>query len=361
MESLFSESQWHLWLPLGAVALTALAFLMRGFERARRARLEQVVEAKLAPRLLPGYDDGVRRPLFWFTMIGFASLVLALAQPRFGQAWVEIEKRTRDVLILFDTSESMNAANPRPSRLIRAKQKVESLLELCPADRFGLIAFSGGAALQCPLTLDQAYFRAVLDAVDTDSLSAEGTDIEAAMREARNVFEEDAARAGGSERASRAILLISDGEQVSGDALKAAQSLSEIADVFVLAVGSTDGASVTPPSWNQGTRISKEFNVPHVSVLDETTLRAVARDDSAFVALTPSNEDVQRLAKEFERLTSRTLESELRNKLINRYQWPLSVAIFCFMAEGLWLAAMPYLRAWRMRRPAPATEGAGHA
>lgn len=350
-----------MWLPLGAVALTALAFLLRGFERNRRARIEQVVEAKLAPRLLPGYDDGVRKPLFWFTMIGFAALVLALAQPRFGQAWVEVEKRTRDVLILIDTSESMNAANPKPSRLVRAKQKVESLLELCPADRFGLIAFSGGAALQCPLTLDHAYFRAVLDAVDTDTLSAEGTDIEAAMREARNVFEEDAERAGGSEKASRAILLISDGEQVTGDALDAAQELAKIADVFVLAVGSTEGASVMPPSWNQGTRVSEDYNAPHVSVIDETTLRAVARDENAFVPLMPSNEDVQKLAKEFERLTSRTLASELRNRLINRYQWPLGVAIVCFMAEGLWVAAMPRLRTWRMRRSGAPAEDAAHA
>ena len=361
METLFSENQWHVWLPLGVLGVAAIVLLLRVLERGRKTRLEQVVEAQLAPRLLPGYDQRVRRPLFWLTVIGFAALFLALAQPRWGQAWVEIEKRTRDIIILFDTSESMNAANPKPSRLIRAKQKVESLLDLCPGDRFGLIAFSGGAALQCPLTLDHAYFRSVLGAVDTDTLSAEGTDIEAALKEAKNVFEEDAERSSDAAKASRAIILISDGEQVTGDAVKAAQSLSEIADIFVLAAGSLDGATVMPPSWNQGARVAEDVKSPHVSKLDETTLRSVARNADAFLPLMPSNEDVERLANQLEQLTSRTMASEVRNRLINRYQWPLGLAIICFAAEGFWLAAMPSIRRWRMHRDSDGGEAEAHA
>lgn len=361
MSSLFSESQWHLWLPLGAAVLACLAWLLRRLERLRRMRLERTVDARLLPRLLPGYDERVRRPLYWLTMIGFAALALALAQPRWGQAWIEVEKQSRDILVLLDTSESMNAADLPPSRLVRARQKIQSLLEKCPADRFGLVAFSGGAALQCPLTLDHGYFRSVLDAVDTDTLSAEGTDIAAALREAAAVFREDAAGADDPGKGSRAILLISDGEQVTGDAAKAVEEAAAYAEIFVLAVGTADGAMVSPPVFRGREMAAPELTQPHQTRLDEQTLRAVARDYNAFVALTASNEDVDRLYQELESLSGRAYASVVRNRLINRYQWPLSVAILCFIAEGLWLGAMPYIRNWRLRRSGDAAEGGEYA
>src|SRR5690606_517243 len=142
-----------------------------------------------------------------------------------GQSWVNIERGSRDVLILLDTSESMNAANPLPSRLDRARQKIEAMLASNPADRFGLIAFSGAAALQCPLTLDHGYFRSVLSAVGTDVLSEEGTDITEALRTAIAVYEDDIALTGEENRHGRAIMLISDGEQVSGDAVSIAAEI----------------------------------------------------------------------------------------------------------------------------------------
>ncbi len=361
MGNLFSESQWHLWLPLGAAVLVCLAWLLRRLERQRRARLERTVDARLLPRLLPGYDARVRRPLYWLTMAGFAALALALAQPRWGQAWVEVEKHSRDILILLDTSESMNAADLRPSRLARARQKIQSLMEKCPADRFGLVAFSGGAALQCPLTLDQGYFRSVLDAVDTDTLSAEGTDIAAALREAAAVFREDAAGAEDAGKGSRAILLISDGEQVTGDAAKAVEEAAAYAEIFVLAVGTPDGAVVPPPVIRGREMAAPELTQPHQSRLDEEALRNVARDHNAFVTLTASNEDIDRLYQELERLSGRAYASAIRNRLINRYQWPLSAAILCFAAEGLWLGAMPYIRGWRMRRYGEDPEGGAYA
>ncbi|HNR31717.1 MAG TPA: VWA domain-containing protein [Candidatus Hydrogenedentes bacterium] len=350
MSALFSDTQWHLWLPLGAAALVMLALVLRRMETRRRVRLERVVDARLLPRLLPGYDAGVRRPLFWLTLIGFAALILAITQPRWGQAWVEVEKHSRDVLVLLDTSESMNAADLRPSRLVRARQKIQSLLERCSGDRFGLIAFAGGAALQCPLTLDHAYFRGVLDAVDTNTLSAKGTDIAAALREAAEVFREDAGRTGDAGKGSRAILVVSDGEHVSGDVLKVAEEAAAYAEILVLAVGTEEGAIVPPPVTQGRERVAPEFLQPHHARLDGETLRTVARDYNAYVALSASNDDVDRLQRELERLSGRAQASALRNRLINRYQWPLSVAIVCFVAEGLWLGVMPYVRVWRLRR-----------
>jgi Ca-activated chloride channel family protein len=356
MQSLFSQDQWQFWLPAALAALAALAWILRWYERRRKLRLHRVVEAQLAPRLLYGYDARVRQPLFWLTLLGVAALLAALAQPRWGETWVEVEKRSRDVLVLLDVSESMNAPDPKPTRLQRARQKIESLVEMAPADRFGLIAYAGASELQCPLTLDHNYFRAVLDAVDTNTLSAEGTDLAAALREAVAVFEEDAKSGQGGE-GSRAILIVSDGEVVSGSTVQAAARAREVADVFALAIGSEEGATVMRPDWMRNA-MGGATERTHHSTLDAATLQGVVSASDGFTMLTGDNSDIARLFGQFDSLSARSVSGTLRERMTNRYQWPLALAMVCFAGEGLWIVLMPHLRTWRMRKrkPSAATE-----
>lgn len=351
VEFAFPWSQLPLWAAAGAAAVALAVIALRAMERTRRNRVHRFVAADLAPLLLAGYDEKVRRPLLWFTVAGVVFLVLALAQPRWGRAWLETKRGSRDIMILLDTSESMNAQNPLPNRLERARQKVESLMESCPGDRFGIIAFSGEAALQCPLTLDHGYIRSVLHAIDTNTLSAEGTDIAEALREAERVFEEDIRQTGEENRYARVILLISDGEQVSGDAVKTAEEMGRYAGIYVMGIGDPEGAEVTFPEWmTQYVRV-KDANKPHISKLDEKTLSQVAvKGGGAYVRSTPDNADINYITKELDTVQARATTGELRFNKVNRYRWPLTVALACFAGEGFWVALMPRLRRWRMRR-----------
>jgi len=348
---IFPLRELHWWLGLVVMALAAIVVILRVLERRRHERLVQFVDAQLAPRLLAAYDASVRRPLFWLALAGFASLAVTFAQPHWGQAWQEIQKQSHDIVVCLDTSESMRAANPLPSRLERARQKIGSLLDRAPGDRFGLVAFSGAAVLQSPLTLDHGYFKAVLNAVDTDTISAEGTDIAAALREAVKVFKGEAEQSGVWDRNTRALLLISDGEQVSGDAVEEAEKAAEFARVYVIGVGDPNGAEIVLPEWMAqymgGRRVAKR----HLSKLDEETLSKIAVvGQGGYIRTTPDNSDIDQIYDHIEQLTARTVSSDVRLRLVNRYQWPLALAILCFAGEGLWLAVLPRLRRWRMRR-----------
>ncbi|NIA12902.1 MAG: VWA domain-containing protein [Nitrospiraceae bacterium] len=347
----FPLRQLHLWLGLAGVALALIVLGLYLLEKQRRARLTRFVDAGLAPRLLWGYSVSVRRPLFWLTVFGFAALALTFAQPRWGQAWEEVRQQSHDVLVCLDTSESMRAANPLPTRLDRAKQKILSLLELGAGDRFGFLAFSGAAALQSPLTHDHGYFKSVLNVVDTDTISAEGTNIAAALKEAIEVFRTEAETTGVIDNNSRAVLLISDGEQVSGDAVAAAEEVSEYARVYVIGVGDPNGAEIRLPDWMGRYVKVRDGERPHLSRLDEETLQKVAlAGKGAYIRSTPDNTDVNKIHEHIESLTAYTSSSDVRLRLVNRYQWPLALAILCFMAEGVWIALMPWVRSWRMRR-----------
>jgi Ca-activated chloride channel family protein len=347
----FSQLPW--WLAAGVFVLLLVIAGLYWLERRRKHRVSSFVHHSLLPALVGAYDARIRRPLLWLTVAGFACLFLALAQPHWGRAWKEVRKHSRDVLVCLDISESMRATDLLPSRLERAKQKIVTLVDNSPGDRFGLIAFTGAAGLQCPLTLDHGYFKAVLHAVDTDSISREGTDIAAALAAAVDVFKDEDAKNDEFARDTRAILLISDGEEVSGDAIETANEASEYCRVYVIGVGDPDGAEIHIPTWmaREGVRGASARTMTHISKLDEETLIRVAEaGNGPYVAATPDDWDITQVREAMNRLESRLVESDVRLQLVNRYQWPLAAAIMLFAAEGLWAAVMPWLRAWRGMR-----------
>ena len=358
MHFAFPIAQTPVWLAAGALVMVAMFFALRSLENYRARRMDRFVDAVLAPRLLPAYDVRSRRPLSWFTLAGTLFLLLAMLQPHWGNAWAPVTRTSRDILVVLDISLSMNAENPPPSRLDRARQKIESLMKKCPADRFGLVVFTGEAVMMCPLTLDHGYFRTIMDAVNTDTLSVEGSDLESALRQALEVFQQDAEYFGNDSNNNRAVILISDGEQTSGEAIKAAEEIGKYATIFTLGIGDPEGAVVTFPAWmRKYVRIADE-NLAHISKLDEENLSKVAlAGNGAYVRFTPDNADVDFIHKELEHIRSRTSKDTVRYRLINRYRWPLMAAWLCFAAEGAWLALLPWLR----RRRLKLEERASHA
>ena len=326
------------------VLLLALAWTLEALERRRRNRLHGFAAEALLARLVEGYRPELRLPLNPLVLLGCAALIVALAGPRWGAREVTDTRGSREILILLDTSESMNAANPPPDRLCRAREKISALLEAFPADRFGLIAFSGAAALECPLTRDHAYFKAVLKSVTTDSLTAEGTDIEAAFLEAEKLFAGEGNTGRSPRRDGRAILLISDGEAVSGDAVSAAGRLADFGTIFVMGIGDPEGAEVKLPQWMARTKYAPAGAATHHSVLDEEQLAAIAiAGDGVYVRSTLGGDDLAVIAREMAFLDSGLRAGDPMMRAVNRYRWPLAFAMLCFAGEGIWLACMPRL------------------
>lgn len=353
----FPLNQLHWWIGLGVGVLVALAFVLRGLELRRGTRLAQFVDVRLAPRLLIGHDVRFRKPLLWLTLLGFGFLGLTFAQPRWGQAWEKIHRRSHDIIICLDTSESMRAENPAPNRLERAKQEIVALLDRAPGDQFGLVAFSGTAELMCPLTLDHGYFKSVLSAIDTNSISLEGTDIAAALNECMEAFRSEEEEWEDVPHDSRAIVLLSDGEEVAGDAVAFASDVSRVARIIVIGIGDPRGAEVAyVDPFGRQSRLSA-LNKPHLSRLDEKTLQRIAAEGrGGYIRSGASNRDVEEVYGFIEQLSTRDAEGDVRLQLVNRFQWPLALAIACFVGEGLWLVLLPRFRDWRMVRD-PGDEG----
>jgi len=173
---------------------------------------------------------------------GITLCLVALARPQWGQREETIYQRGRDIIIALDVSRSMLATDVHPNRLQRAKTDVQDLIQELRGDRAGLLAFRRKATLVCPLTTDYAYLRQALDAISPDSAPRGETDIGDAIRKALDSFDT-------ADSSHKAIVLISDGEDLSGRAKEAAEAAAKRKiTIFTVGLGDRRGSRIPDDS-----------------------------------------------------------------------------------------------------------------
>ena len=145
-----------------------------------------------------------------------ALLFVALAGPQVGYHWEQVSRRGNEIIFAIDTSRSMLTPDVKPNRLTRAKLAIDDFTKVLDGDAVGLVAFAGSAFLACPITLDYGAFHESLNAIDTSTIPRGGTNIASAIREAQAALR----RRPGSDKI---LILVTDGEDLEGDALAAAQ------------------------------------------------------------------------------------------------------------------------------------------
>jgi Ca-activated chloride channel family protein len=320
-----------LWLLAGLAAMLLLLALFLFSERKAWRRLR----AFAAPSLLEPLTASHSRKRLWIKnvllLLCVFFLFLSLARPQWGANWEKAETRGIDVMIALDTSRSMMAEDIKPNRLERSKLAILDLLESVKGDRVGLIAFAGNAFLQCPLTLDYQAFRQTLFSIDTDTIPVGGTDVATAIDEAEAYFEQT-----GNERI---LILITDGEDLEASGIQRARKAGEKGTrILAVGVGSSSGEliPVTGPDGQQDF-LRDASGKPVSTSLDEDTLRRIAEASNGLYApLGPTGEGLRRVY-EFSLAQSEGAEREemLQRIPIERYQWPLTIAIIVLVLESL--------------------------
>ena len=237
--------------------------------RRRHARLAAFVSATMQNKLMP---RGSHARFMWQAGIvstGLLLLMLATARPRWGTREETVYTRGRDVMICLDVSRSMLANDVHPNRLRRAKADLLDLIKELRGDRAGLIAFRNKGSLVCPLTTDYAYLRQMLDATDIHSAPRGETSIADAIMKALDAFDNTAG-------AHKAIVLVSDGEDLEGKALDAAKEAGERGiPIFAVGLGSSRGARI--PDQSGKTRYAQHEGEDVVTKLDNKPLHKITR------------------------------------------------------------------------------------
>ena len=325
----FGAPEW-LWGLLVIPLLIAL--FVRAEDRALK-RLQQFVSARLLPQLAGTVNRPRRIVRFGLQLLGLSLAIASLAQPRWGYTFEDVKRKGLDLLVAVDTSRSMLSSDVQPNRLERVKLAIQDLVNELQGDRVGLIAFAGRAFLQAPLTID---YDAVIEAVndlDTKTIPEGGTNISSAITLATQSF-------GKSAVGNRALIIFTDGEELSGDAVKTAKAAAADAGVRIFTVGvGTPQGSLIPITGDSGETSFVKDSAGQVvkSKLDDKRLREIAEATGGFyVHLENGPRTMQQVQNEgLAKMQAAEMDVRLSRRPIERYEWSLSAALIALALSML--------------------------
>ena len=316
----FGAPEW-LW---GLLLIPLLIALFVRSEHRGLKRLQQFVSARLLPQLAGTVNRRRRIIRFGLLVLGLALAIVSLAQPRWGYTFEDVKRKGLDLLVAVDTSRSMLSNDVQPNRLERVKLAIQDLIDELQGDRVGLIAFAGRAFLQAPLTIDYDAVTEAVSDLDTKTIPEGGTNISSAITLATQSF-------GKSAMGNRALIIFTDGEELSGDAVKTAKAAADAGvRIFTVGVGTPQGSLIPVSGDNGETSFVKDSAGQVVkSKLDDKRLREVAEATGGFyLHLENGPRTMQQVQSEgLAKMQAAEMDVRLSRRPIERYEWPLGGAL----------------------------------
>jgi len=317
-----AQTQYLLLLLLIPLLFVAYAIQLR----IRRKRIAKIGNPELVRQLMPTASTGkgwLKLSLFALAWFFF---VIGLARPQLGARLREHESQGVEVMIALDVSNSMLAEDYSPNRLERSKLAISRLVDKLQGDRIGLVIFAGEAFVQLPITADYVSAKQFLKSITTESVPIQGTDLAGALMTAARSFSTQSER-------SRAIILITDGEDHEGEALDAAHTIAEQGiRIYCIGVGSPQGK----PIPKNGSLMKDENGEIVVTRLNEGILQEIAgigggkyvRAGNSEFGLNPIIDDIRTLDKE-------EFSSVVFEDFDEQYMYFFGIALFFLILEFL--------------------------
>lgn len=259
----FQDPQYLYWLLLLPVLLCVYVWSCL---RTRR-RLRALGQSRMLAALMPKRSTARQHVKFGLLFTATALLIVLIARPQYGLKEETVTTQGIEAVVMVDVSNSMLARDVQPSRLDRAKLLVSNLVTRMKNDKIALGVFAGEAYPQLPITSDYASAKIFIDALSTDMVTLQGTNLGAAIDLGCQSFSDD-------RQVGKAIILITDGEAHEPGAEEAAkEAAKEGINVFVLGVGTAEGANIPT---DEGLLIDENGN-PVLTKLNEQMCRDVAK------------------------------------------------------------------------------------
>ena len=318
----FAQAQYLLLLLLIPLFFIIQAVVLK----MRRRRLKKFGDETLVSRLMPSYSKGkvwVRLLLF---SIGFFFFVIGLSRPQIGAKLKEHETKGAEIMIVLDVSNSMLAEDYSPNRLERAKLAISRLVDKLREDRIGLIVFAGNSFVQLPITTDYVSAKMFLNSITTESVPVQGTAIGDAVNTAMRSFSAQSEK-------SRAIIIITDGENHEDDPVAAARQAAELGvRVFTIGVGSPEGK----PIPMDGELLKDKDGEIVVTKLDENVLQEVAQaGNGVYVRAGNSEFGLNPIIENIKKMEDEKYSSIVFEEFDEQFMYFLGIALFFLVIEML--------------------------
>jgi len=318
------------WLLLLLSVIPVVGVTWLWLHRRAQNRLSLLISPALQEKLMPARPKATFYLQFVLVLVGLTLLVFAAARPQWGRRDEKVFTRGRNLVIALDVSRSMLAQDVHPNRLERAKTDIMDLIGELKGDRAGLLVFRSKGSLLCPLTTDYTFLRQALDGVSPDSAPRGETDLGDAVRKSLEALDPALDE-------YNAILLISDGEDLKGDAVEAArQAASRNIPIFTVGIGDPAGATI--PS--EDGKSAQQFKGSAVKTrLVDQTLSAIAQaSNGRYIPLGTAGTANTTLGSIYRRhlrqIAAKEQQEQIENRYQERYQLFLIPAVLCLLAAA---------------------------
>lgn len=304
------ENPQYLYLLLVLVLLAAIYYYAH---YRTRKNIKEFGDPDLVNQLLIDVSRVRTEIKFWLCQLALACFIIAFARPQFGTKVENRERSGIEAIIAMDVSNSMLAEDVKPNRLEKAKMLVSNLVDGMKDDKIGLIIYAGQAFTQLPITSDYVSAKMFLETINPGMISVQGTDIAEAIHLAMKSFTTQ-------EDVSRAIFVITDGEDNEGGAIQAAKEAAQKGiHVYLLGIGQPGGAPIPIPGSNQYI-IDEEGNTV-VSKLDEEMCRGIAKaGNGTYIYVDNSSSAQDKLSAQIDKLSKAVMESQIYSEYDEQFQ-----------------------------------------
>lgn len=300
--------------------------------RIRKRSLKRFGDPEILNQLMPFLS--VNRPVVKFLFILFALvfIILGMARPQFGSKLEEIKRKGIEIVIALDVSNSMLAEDIQPNRLEKAKQAIARLVEKLADDKIGLIVFAGDAYVQMPVTSDYTSAKMFLSSINTQIVPKQGTAIGSAIDLGINSFSPD-------NEASKALIIITDGEDHDDNAVSLARDAAEKGIViYTIGVGTPDGAPIPVYSGNQRSfRKDRQGNVV-ITKLNEKILREITNaGNGSYIRATNNRLGLNMLFDQISSIEKKELETRIYSEYDEKFQYMIGLALILILFDFILL------------------------
>jgi Ca-activated chloride channel family protein len=292
----------------------------------RRGRRRSVAYSSLDLMLTAGLEAPVwkRHAVLALRLAVLSLVIVGLARPQTGRSKHTTYAEGIDIMLVLDTSGSMQAQDFEPkNRLHVAKEVVKEFIAKRTQDRIGLVVFAADAITQCPLTLDYALLTKLVDAVDFGMLE-DGTAIGVALATACN-------RLRTSDTKSRVAIVLTDGQNNAGmvDPITAARVAASLGiKVYTIGVGTRGRAPMPIDDPVFGRRlVSVEVDI------DEDSLMKIAKLTGGEYFRATDREELSAIYDQINQMEKSKVESETFVEYTDRFLWFVIPALGLLVLE----------------------------
>ncbi len=241
--------------------------------------------------------------LKWF---GIVSLLIALSSPVITKSYKDTKKKGRDIVLVIDSSGSMDqkgfdSSNPMKNKFAVVKEVVWDFIDKRDKDRLGLITFADVAFVASPLTFEKEFLQ---DIVKMQNLGIAGrkTAINDALLQTYSILSKSDAK-------SKIAILLTDG----------IENMSKIS--FEDIVGVIEKSKIRLHTIGIGN--SRDFDARYLTKL--------AKSGKGQFFSANNKESLKKIYAEIDKLEATKIKSKKIVQLTYLYIYPLFAAIISLL------------------------------